>query len=111
MFLNEDNIGPEVADMVSVLAVCPEFCRKPKVLTMSRLVCLCLAQIRLDLTEVKVVPQVGLGTSYVYQKYLGQFRLTYCPVIRKAIFFTNAASIFDWMELFESFAATTVEPG
>ena len=52
-FVVEDNVRPEVGDMVSFLAGCPELRRKPEVLTMFPLSCLCLTHVAMNLPEVR----------------------------------------------------------
>ena len=59
-FVVEDGVGPEVGDTRSVLCGCPALVRKTRIMTMFRLICLCLDHGRLDLFEAMFGSSAGV---------------------------------------------------
>ena len=109
---DEDGVGPEVGDKISLLSGCPELSRETRTMTLFRIRCLfffsmekwiCLKSTlgqRLGL----VTDRLFWGSSSPWRNYLlwnnGEFNL-----------FIDAYSIIELLVRLETFAGIAVEPG
>ena len=108
--MDDDNNGPEVGDMVSLLAGCPKLC-EPKVLILFHLGCLSLPQVRLELPEARFGSSSGVGDGPDLSEKIRpvqSYQLSSNPICK---IFTDAASTSDCMKLLEMFAGTAMELG
>ena len=106
---NEFKTGPEVRDMVSFLASCPELYGKPKFLTMLCLGCLLLPHVLLDLMEVRFLSAIGPGDRPETSELIRPVLKYLLSNNAEGSVFAEVASISECMELPESFVGTAVE--
>ena len=97
--------------MIAFLSACPGLTHKSRTMTMFRLSCLCLERVVLALPEVKFGSISGIGDKPDLSEIIRpvqSYLLSCCP---QSNICTDAASVSDCLEVLESFAGTTVEPG